>query len=142
MPIFRLNEKLRFPPPALAAPGGLLAVGGDLAPERLLLAYRHGIFPWFSDGDPILWWSPDPRFVLFPERLRISRSLERTIRKGIFAVTFDAAFAGVIAACREDRPGREGTWITAGMEAAYVRLHEMGLAHSVEVWRGGRLVTW
>ncbi len=116
-------------------PGGLLAVGGDLAPERLLLAYRHGIFPWFSAGEPILWWSPDPRCVLFPDRLRISRSMRQLIRSGIFTITFDACFADVMTACQEERQGREGTWITAGMKAAYVRLHEMGLAHSVEVWR-------
>jgi len=135
MPVFRLTERLLFPPPELAIPGGLLAVGGDLAPERLLLAYRHGIFPWFSPGEPILWWSPDPRCVLFPDRLRISRSMRRLIRSRIFTITFDTCFADVMTACQEERRGREGTWITAGMKAAYVRLHEMGLAHSVEVWR-------
>ena len=115
-------------------------MGGDLAPERLLLAYRHGIFPWFSDGDPILWWSPDPRFVLFPDRLLIPRSLRQILRHGLFTVTFDACFAEVVSACQEDRQGREGTWITDGMKTAYVRLHEMGLAHSVETWREDRLV--
>jgi len=139
MPVFRLTEKLLFPPPQLATPAGLLAVGGDLAPARLLLAYRHGIFPWFNEGEPLLWWSPDPRCVLFPDRLHISRRMRQLLRKGIFAITFDACFAAVVTACREERRGREGTWITAGMKAAYVRLHEMGLAHSVEVWREGSL---
>lgn len=139
MPVFRLTERLQFPPPRLAADEGLLAVGGDLAPERLLLAYRQGIFPWFSEGEPILWWSPDPRFVLFPDRLRISRSMRRTLEKGVFAVTFDAAFGEVVRACREERRYEEGTWITPEMVSAYWRLHRLGLAHSVEAWRGGRL---
>ena len=128
-----------FPPPRLAADGGLLAVGGDLTPERLLLAYRQGIFPWFSEGEPILWWSPDPRFVLFPDHLRISRNMQRILRKGVFAVTFDTVFADVVTACREQRRRGEGTWITPEMTSAYIRLHRMGLAHSVEAWREGRL---
>ena len=140
MPVFRLTERLLFPPPRLAADGGLLAVGGDLTPERLLLAYRQGIFPWFSEGEPILWWSPDPRFVLFPDHLRISRNMQRILRKGVFAVTFDTVFADVVTACREQRRRGEGTWITPEMVSAYIRLHQLGLAHSVEAWREGRLV--
>ncbi len=139
MPVFRLTERLLFPPPRLSADGGLLAVGGDLTPARLLLAYRQGIFPWFSEGEPILWWSPDPRFILFPDRLRISRSMKRILGKGVFAVTFDTAFADVVTACREQRRRGEGTWITPEMTSAYIRLHRMGLAHSVEAWREGRL---
>ncbi|MDQ1276976.1 MAG: Leucyl/phenylalanyl-tRNA--protein transferase [Thermodesulfobacteriota bacterium] len=141
MPIFRLTEEIVFPPPRLASEGGLLAVGGDLAPERLILAYRNGIFPWYNEGEPILWWSPDPRFVLFPDRLKISRSMRGLLKKNLFTVTFDTSFREVIAACQETRRGRgEGTWITAAMTAAYIRLHELGLAHSVEAWREKTLV--
>jgi leucyl/phenylalanyl-tRNA---protein transferase len=140
MPIFRLTEEVVFPPPRLASEGGLLAVGGDLAPERLVLAYESGIFPWYSEGEPILWWSPDPRFVIFPDRLKISRSMRSLLRKNHFTVTFDTCFREVVNACRETRKGREeGTWITAAMTAAYIRLHELGLAHSVEAWRDGTL---
>jgi len=141
MPIFRLTEEIAFPPPRLASERGLLAVGGDLTPERLILAYRNGIFPWYNEGEPILWWSPDPRFVLFPDRLKISRSMRGLLKKNRFTVTFDTCFREVIAACQKTRRGREeGTWITAAMTAAYVRLHELGLAHSVEAWREGALV--
>jgi leucyl/phenylalanyl-tRNA---protein transferase len=141
MPIFRLTEEIVFPPPHLASEGGLLAVGGDLDPERLILAYKNGIFPWYSEGEPILWWSPDPRFVLFPDRLTISRSMRGLLKKNYLTVTFDTCFREVVAACQETRQGREeGTWITAAMMAAYIRLHELGLAHSVEVWREGVLV--
>lgn len=141
MPVFRLTEEVRFPPPRLASEGGLLAVGGDLNPERLILAYGNGIFPWYSEGEPILWWSPDPRFVLFPDRLKISRSMRGLLKKNLFTVTFDTAFGEVVAACQEAREGREeGTWITAAMMRAYIRLHELGLAHSVEAWREGSLV--
>jgi len=120
-------------------PDGLLAVGGDLSVNRLVNAYRHGIFPWFGDDDPILWWSPDPRTVLFPERLRISRSLRKTLRKGRFAATLDRNFDAVINACAEPRDAEGGTWLVPDMIAAYQRLHRFGLAHSVEVWHDGTL---
>lgn len=126
---------------ALREPNGLLAVGGDLAPERILNAYRHGIFPWFGPGQPILWWSPDPRAVLFPDKLKVARSLRKTINKGAFQVRFDTAFAQVIRACAETpRRGQNGTWITAEMQQAYLRLHKMGYAHSAESWHGDELV--
>jgi len=141
MPIFRLTDEFVFPLPRLASEGGLLAVGGDLAPERLILAYQNGIFPWYGEGDPILWWSPDPRFVLFPDKLKVSRSMRGLLKKNLFTVTFDACFREVVAACRERRNRREeGTWITAAMMSAYIRLHELGLAHSVEAWREGTMV--
>ena len=125
---------------ALRQPDGLLAVGGCLSSRRLLNAYRHGIFPWYSDGEPILWWSPDPRLVLFPERMRISRSLRKTLRRGVFRVTTDAAFRQVMQACAEPRSDGAGTWITGEMIEAYVELHARGYAHSVEAWCGERLV--
>jgi len=132
-----------FPPVEHASPEGLLAIGGDLSSRRLLEAYRHGIFPWYSNGQPILWWSPDPRAVLYPERLKVSRSLRKTLRRGTFAVTFDHAFEQVIRACSEPRViggvVNEGTWITDEMKAAYVGLHRAGYAHSVETWSGPRL---
>jgi leucyl/phenylalanyl-tRNA--protein transferase len=133
---------LRFPPVEQASPEGLLAVGGDLRPERLLEAYRHGIFPWYSDGQPILWWSPDPRTVLFPEKLRISRSLKRSLRPGIFTMTFDTCFRDVMQHCAGPRPQypEGGTWITVEMLEAYSKLHEQGYAHSVETWKEGQLV--
>ncbi|MEW6647816.1 MAG: leucyl/phenylalanyl-tRNA--protein transferase [Pseudomonadota bacterium] len=125
---------------ALHEPDGLLAVGGDLAPQRILNAYRHGIFPWFSPGQPILWWSPDPRAVLFPDKLKVARSLRKTINKGSYQVRFDTAFARVIRACAETpRRGQNGTWITEEMQQAYIRLHEMGYAHSAESWHGNEL---
>jgi leucyl/phenylalanyl-tRNA--protein transferase len=140
MPVYRLIEQPVFPAPELAEPGGLLAVGGDLSPRRLLLAYSMGIFPWFNEGDPILWWSPDPRCILEPGHLRISRSLAKVLRQGVFSVTFDRAFDQVISTCaRLRREGGEGTWITEEMRHAYCLLHEMGYAHSVESWRGGEL---
>jgi leucyl/phenylalanyl-tRNA--protein transferase len=125
---------------ALAEPAGLLAIGGSLAPDCLLRAYRRGIFPWFEDGQPILWWSPDPRLVLFPERLRVSRSLRKTLRNGGFQVSFDRGFSAVIRACGEPRAPGAGTWITTEMIDAYERLHRLGHAHSVEVWHEGKLV--
>jgi leucyl/phenylalanyl-tRNA---protein transferase len=133
---------LRFPPVELASPEGLLAVGGDLRAERLLEAYRHGIFPWYSPGQPILWWSPDPRAVLFPPKLRVSRSLRKTLRQNKFSVTLDRAFREVISSCAQPRSERlgHGTWITPEMIEAYCVLHERGLAHSVESWRNGKLV--
>jgi leucyl/phenylalanyl-tRNA--protein transferase len=138
-----LSAEPIFPPvdQALAEPNGLLAAGGDLAPERLLAAYRRGIFPWYSPGEPILWWSPDPRMVLFPDQLKITRSLAKTLRHGDYTVKFDTAFDQVIAACAAaPRPGQSGTWISPAMQAAYRQLHALGHAHSVETWRGGKLI--
>jgi len=141
MPVFTLSKRLSFPPPHLAIKEGLLAVGGDLSPERLLLAYRNGIFPWYSKGEPILWWSPDPRLVLYPDELRISRSLHKVIRRNVFQMTFDEAFDAVIEACAEaKRSYGEGTWITDEMKAAYCELHRQGYAHSVEAWQDGKMV--
>lgn len=133
---------LRFPPVDSASPEGLLAVGGDLRPERLLEGYRHGIFPWYSGDQPILWWSPDPRTVLFPDALHISRSLKRSLRPGIFNVTLDRCFCDVMQQCAEPRAQYPdgGTWITTEMLEAYTRLHELGYAHSVEAWKDGQLV--
>ena len=124
---------------ALRNPDGLLAIGGDLSPQRLTRAYRQGIFPWYSDDQPLLWWSPDPRAVLFPEQLNISRSLRKTIRKSLFTITFDCDFNAVIEACAAPREGESGTWITLQMQQAYRRLHDYGVAHSVEVWYDGVL---
>lgn len=125
---------------ALDEPNGLLAAGGDLSPERLLCAYRKGIFPWFSDGQPILWWSPNPRAVLYPEAFHVSRSLKRVLHRGVFQVTQDFAFSKVIRLCGGPRAVQDGTWITAEMIAAYTHLHRLGHAHSIECWREGRLV--
>jgi leucyl/phenylalanyl-tRNA--protein transferase len=142
MPVFLLDRRPIFPPAVLAEPEGLLAVGGDLSTERLLVAYKHGIFPWYDrPGGPILWWSPDPRLVLFPAELHVSRRLRRTIRQGRFEVRFDSAFEAVIRACAEaDRPGEPGTWITPEMQQAYARLHRLGFARCAECWREGQLV--
>lgn len=131
-----------FPPlnTALTEPNGLLAVGGCLSVTRLLNAYRHGVFPWYNANEPILWWSPDPRLVLFPDRLQVSRSLKKTLRKDRFIVTFDTAFDKVIAACADSRQDREGTWITNNIMRAYHELHLLGFAHSVETWHEGELV--
>jgi leucyl/phenylalanyl-tRNA--protein transferase len=135
VPVFRLDEDLVFPPPELAEEDGLLAVGGDLSEDRLLLAYSMGIFPWFSDDTPILWWSPDPRLVLMPDELKVSRSLRKTLEKNVFRVTFDTAFEEVIRSCSSmPRKEGQGTWITDAMIEAYCRLHEAGIAHSVESW--------
>jgi leucyl/phenylalanyl-tRNA--protein transferase len=130
-----------FPPvtKALRSPNGLLCAGGDLSPGRLVEAYSHGIFPWFSEGDPILWWSPDPRMVLFPDELKVSRSLRRTLARGPFETRFDTAFRAVVEACAAPRDGHGGTWIVPEMIEAYTRLHELGFAHSVESWSGGAL---
>ena len=137
-----LDEDDPFPPVdrALHDPNGLLAAGGDLSPERLLDAYAHGIFPWFGEDDPLLWWSPDPRMVLFTPELHVAKSLRRVIRSGRFTVTFDRAFAGVMAGCAAPRADQEGTWITDEMVAAYTELARRGFVHSVETWEGGRLV--
>lgn len=131
-----------FPPlaSALREPNGLLAAGGDLDPQRILAAYRHGIFPWFGEGDPILWWSPDPRLVLYPAEIRISRSLRKTLRRGDYEVRVDTSFRSVMQACAEPRRGQPGTWILDTMMAAYCELAAMGYAHSVETWRDGALI--
>jgi leucyl/phenylalanyl-tRNA--protein transferase len=136
------RNELIFPPlaKALREPNGLLAAGGDLSPERLIAAYRHGCFPWFDEGQPILWWSPDPRTVMRPEHLHVSRSLAKLLRQQRYRVSFDSAFAEVIQACAAPRSYADGTWITEGMQAAYIELHRRGLAHSVEVWEEERLV--
>ncbi|MSQ60571.1 MAG: leucyl/phenylalanyl-tRNA--protein transferase [Betaproteobacteria bacterium] len=137
-----LGASHRFPPlsRALAEPNGLLAAGGDLSPERLRAAYGQGIFPWFSDDQPILWWSPDPRMVLYPGELRIPRSLSKTLKKPLFDIRVDTAFRQVMRDCAEPRAGQAGTWITEEMTHAYCELHAQGLAHSVESWRDDQLV--
>lgn len=142
MPCYQLDEALWFPPVEVATDYGLLAVGGDLSCERLLLAYSMGIFPWYNPGEPILWWSPDPRCVLFPDELHISRSLKRFLRKTSYRITFDQHFAGVIYWCRALRVGLDGsgTWITPDIRNAFQQLHELGFAHSVECWNGDELV--
>ncbi|MCX6316854.1 MAG: leucyl/phenylalanyl-tRNA--protein transferase [Bacteroidetes bacterium] len=144
MPIFALDKDLWFPPPHLAEPDGVLAIGGDLTPGRLLLAYRHGIFPWYEDG-PIVWWCPDPRMVLFPDELKISKSMRPIFNKAGttegFRFSVNTAFAQVIHACKTVlRPGQESTWITDEVERAYIRMHSLGHAHSAEVWKDDELV--
>ncbi|HEY5932275.1 MAG TPA: leucyl/phenylalanyl-tRNA--protein transferase [Nitrospira sp.] len=136
------RHDLRFPPVDRASPEGLLAVGGDLCPERLLEAYRMGIFPWYNDDQPILWWSPNPRAVLFPNKLHVSRSLKRSLRPDVFTVTLDTSFRYLMEQCAGPRPQypEGGTWITDEMLDAYTRLHELGYAHSIETWQDGRLV--
>lgn len=135
-----LSNELWFPNTNEAGQDGLLAVGGDLSVERLLLAYRSGVFPWFNDGDPILWWSPNPRMVLFPEKLKVSKSLRRLIKQNKFEISFNKDFATVIKHCAMiNREGQAGTWITDEMLEAYQRLHDLGHAHSVEVWENGQL---
>jgi len=139
--IFRIPERHVFPDPELAEPNGLLGVGGDLAPERVLLAYQLGIFPWYSEGQPVLWWSPDPRMVLRTDELMVRRSLAKRVRQRRYRITLDRAFAEVIEACGEvPRPGQQGTWITDDMKQAYLALHRQGFAHSVEAWRDDELV--
>lgn len=141
MPVYMLNERPVFPPVELAEPEGVLAVGGDLSVKRLLAAYRAGIFPWYSEGQPILWWSPDPRAVLFPKDLKVSDSMRRVMKSGVFEITFDTDFRGVIGQCKTiPRRGQDSTWITPEMQEAYVRLHEAGYAHSVETREKGQLV--
>ena len=141
MPIYRLIDEIVFPSPENAQSDGLLAVGGDLSIKRLLMAYQLGIFPWYSEGQPILWWSPDPRLVLDPKDFRSSKALRQTLNKGTFQVTFDQSFEKVIEACGQvPRKGQQGTWITAEMQEAYMGLHKLGYAHSVESWQNGRLV--
>lgn len=141
-PVLLDPQRLDFPPPehALREPDGLLAVGGDLSPQRLLAAYRRGIFPWFGEDDPILWWSPDPRCVFRTDALHIPQRLIRSLRRSGWTLSVDAAFAAVIDACAAPRADTAGTWITAAMRAAYLHLHELGHAHSFEVWEGTRLI--
>ena len=138
MPVYRLDERLLFPPPEQGPRRGPIAVGGDLRPERLLLAYSMGIFPW--QGEPLHWHCPDPRMVLLVDEVRVSRTLRRTLRRGVFRVTFDQAFTEVMTACAAaPRPGQDGTWITPGMIESYTELHRRGVAHSVEAWQGETL---
>ncbi len=140
MPLFALGKELVFPPVQLSAPDGLLAMGGDLSTERLLLAYRSGIFPWF-DGDIPLWWCPDPRFVMFPAELKVSSSMKQLLKKNAFAFTVNKAFADVITNCKATlRKGQNGTWITEEVQSAYIKLHQLGYAHSAEAWHNGELV--
>ncbi|MBE9600525.1 leucyl/phenylalanyl-tRNA--protein transferase [Pedobacter sp. MC2016-24] len=140
--VFRLDDDaIIFPDPALAEEDGLLAIGGDLRPERLVLAYNYGIFPWFNEDDPICWYAPHERCVIYPERVKLSKSMAKVLKSNVFRLSFDEAFASVIGHCatvaRRDQPG---TWITGQMQQAYIRLHELGYAHSVEVWQGEQLV--
>lgn len=140
MPLFILNNELAFPPQDQAEPEGLLAIGGDLSIERLLLAYRHGIFPWY-EGKHILWWCPDPRFVLFPPELRESKSMKQLLKRDVFEFRINSNFTGVITNCKTiARRGQESTWITDEVRAAYTRLHHAGYAHSAEAWQDGKLV--
>lgn len=139
MPIFLLGEEPEFPPAQLASAEGIIAAGGDLSPQRLLNAYTSGIFPWYSEGDPILWWSPDPRMVLFPENIHVSRSMKKLLKKKTFEFSFDTCFDQVLENCAGPRGGQPGTWITREIKAAYVYLHELGFAHSLEVWQNGTL---
>lgn len=140
MSLFILDKKLFFPPAHLAEHDGLLAIGGDLSPERLLLAYKQGIFPWY-EADPILWWSPNPRFVLFPGEIKISKSIKPLLKRNEFEFTTNKAFKDVIHQCKKiSRPGQDGTWITQEVERAYIKMHKLGYAHSAEVWKEGDLV--
>ena len=140
MPIYQLSEALLFPP-VVGAEDGVVAIGGDLSSERLLLAYHSGIFPWYNEGEPIIWWSPDPRFVLFPEKLKVSKSMKQLLRKDTFRVTFNQAFEEVIHHCKViQRSGQKDTWITDHMKQAYIALHQQGHATSVEVWKDDELV--
>ncbi len=139
--MYILTDELEFPPIELADESGLLAFGGDLTADRLLLAYRSGIFPWFNEEDPICWWSPDPRFVLFPGELKVSRSMTQVLNKKSFEFRVNTAFAEVITNCKNVyREGQGGTWISEEMKAAYINLHHLGFAHSAEAWQNGVLV--
>lgn len=142
--VFGLDESyLQFPDPALADEDGLLAVGGDLTPERLIGAYQHGIFPWFSEGDPILWFAPHERCVVFPEQVKISKSMRKVLQSGMFSITWNEAFEKVIRSCAKvdrTKQGQDDTWITDDMQQAYIHLHQLGFAHSVEVWHDDELV--
>lgn len=139
--MFLLTNELFFPPVAMADETGLLAIGGDLNTERLLLAYRSGIFPWYNEDEPICWWSPDPRFVLFPGELKVSSSMKTVLQNGKYRFTVNRAFAQVIQNCKTvSRPGQDGTWISPAMQKAYTTLHELGYAHSAETWLDGKLI--
>ncbi len=141
MPIFQLPKEPLFPHPSEAFDDGLLAVGGDLSPRRLVAAYASGIFPWYGDGDPILWWTPNPRLVMFPEKFKISKSLKQTLKKRPFDIRVDFAFEEVIKGCKKiPRKEQDGTWITDEMATAYIKMHKLGLAHSIETWEGNKLV--
>ncbi len=141
MPLFRLSERLDFPPAWLARSDGLLCIGGDLSAQRILLAYENGIFPWFSENEPILWWSPDPRLVLIPEHINISKSLKKKIKKNSFHLTLDHAFEETILSCAQPRRKKyAGTWLIEEMIEAYIQLHKLGYAHSIETWKEGLLV--
>ncbi|TVR86409.1 MAG: leucyl/phenylalanyl-tRNA--protein transferase [Spirochaetaceae bacterium] len=134
------QERIRFPNPGVGSYDGIVATGANLSPGVLLSAYEQGIFPWFSEGDPLLWWSPDPRFILLPSELHVPRRVARRLRTGEYRLSFDTAFSDVIQQCSEvPRPGQDGTWITSDMIDGYIRLHELGFAHSVEAWRGSEL---
>ncbi len=140
MTVFALGDEPFFPPAEYSDPDGILAVGGDLSPERLLEAYTHGIFPWYSSETPIIWWSPDPRFVIFPKAVNLSKSMKQVLKRKIFDIKFDTSFREVITECSGKRKHEKGTWITAEMIEAYVVLHKLGYAHSIEAWREGKLV--
>jgi len=140
MPLFALDKQITFPPVHLSEPDGLLAVGGDLSPERLLMAYRSGIFPWY-EGEHILWWCPDPRFVMYPDELKVSKSMKGLLKRQAFEFTINQAFTQVINSCKTiPRKDQNGTWITDEVKKAYTRLHQLGYAHSAEVWQNGLLV--
>lgn len=139
MPIFALNEEIKFPAVELAEENGILAIGGDLSPERLIEAYSNGIFPWYSQDDPIIWWTPDPRFVLFPGEVKLSRTTKQVVRRKIFEITYDKSFITVITECQKPRKSEQSTWITGEMLDAYIKLHNSGLAHSVEAWKDGKI---
>ncbi len=141
MPVYQLPKEPLFPHPGEAVEDGLLAVGGDLSPQRLVAAYASGIFPWYGDDDPILWWSPDPRLVLYPHKFKVSKSLRQTLNKNPFEIRVDFAFEEVINNCSKvPRKDQHGTWITDDMKKAFIRMHELGLAHSIETWEGNKLV--
>jgi len=141
MPVYRLpDSRIAFPDPGDAEPDGLLAVGGDLSVHRLLSAYCIGVFPWYQDDSPLLWWAPDPRCILLPEQFHLPRSLARTLKRGVFTFSFDRAFSDVISACAGPRGDSDGTWLLPEMIEAYTNLHKLGLAHSVETWQDGEMV--
>lgn len=139
MPIITLTDKIYFPPVELTSEIGILAIGGDLSTERLHLAYRSGIFPWYSEGEPIMWWCPDPRFVLYPEEVRISRTMRQVLNRNIFEITSDTCFRETMIGCSQPRETQDGTWITDPMLEAYCEFHKLGYAHSVEAWKDGKL---
>ena len=139
MPVYSLGSEPVFPPAEYSNPDGILAVGGDLSPERLIAAYTHGIFPWYSSETPIIWWSPDPRFVVFPSDVKVSKSMRQVLKREIFEIKFDTSFREVITACSGKRKHEKGTWITAEMIEAYVVLHKLGYAHSIEAWHEEKL---